>query len=945
MTVEPLTEETAMHLLEAGLENVTIEDAYLENANQKTVDYLLELDSAKFLYSFYETAGLEPTTAAPYGGWERASGLRFQGHFFGHYITSLSQSYATVEDPTTRARLLEELTEAVHGLKASRDAYAAAHPESVGYVAPFGTNVLPSGGDGLLVPFYDLHKVLAGLIDAYQYAPDDISAEALTVASGFGTWVSNYGASLGDPSTLLDTEYGGMNEALYELYEITEDPDHRRAAEYFDEVTLFQQLAAGQDVLNGKHANTTIPKLVGALERYTVFTTNPNLYETLTDAEKQDLAMYRTAAENFWQIVVDDHTYANGGNSQSEHFHAPNTLYEYANSGNTTGYGENSTSEGCNEYNMIKLSQALFTVTGDVKYADYAEATFINTVLASQNPETGMVTYFQPQTAGYAKAFGEKFDQFWCDHGTGIENFTKLGDAIYFRDERSVFVNQFRSSTLRSAPHNLQLSQVADVPRKETVRLSVASLDGGALADGTTIRLRVPSWAADTPTLTVNGEALDVAALATGGYVSFEVAAGDEILYTLPAEVRVSGTTENPSWVAFRYRPVLLATELSRENVEATYTAGVLVEMSVADTSLTGNVVVDDAAAWKAGITENLVRIADGENANGRTTMRFAMNGVDDTSAALTWEPYYSLYGARYATYVTLVEPDSQEAQDLIRREKEQLRVEETTIDSLTSFDDNNSEADKNYEYNRSSVGVYRGEPYRDAQIATDAYFQYDMIVDPTVERNYLGVRYQGGDVGRTFDVYLGDVLLKHEAVTDANGSTDWYVQYDEIPREILDGLDVADSYKRDQNGGYVLDENGQKAPVVTVRFQGDGSSYVGGVYGVCTTVSDRYDAEAALSELSFDAGSVSPALDPAVHEYTVTVPAEVTTATMHVAPASPSGLVYVDGVLVDDTQPRVIPLTEGDEPTDVTVEAFAQDHATSIVHTLHVVRGRPRSS
>lgn len=937
VTVEPLDQEAAMHLFEAGLENVTVADPYLQNANEKTVDYLLELDSEKFLHSFYTTAGLTPTTDSGYGGWERSSGTRFQGHFFGHYISALAQSSATVTDGATRERLLQELTEAVDGLKRSQDAYAAAHPASAGYVAPFATNVLPSGGNGLLVPFYNLHKVLAGLLDAYRYGPSETSAEALDVASRFGTWVRNYAASLPDPSVILRTEYGGMNEALYELYEITKDPAHKRAAEYFDEVSLFQQLAAGQDVLDGKHANTTIPKLVGALKRYTVFTENPDLYAKLTDAERASLDMYRTAAERFWQIVVDDHTYANGGNSQSEHFHGADELYEHANNGITTGYGENSTSEGCNEYNMLKLSEALFEVTKDVKYADFYESTFINTILASQNPETGMVTYFQPQTAGYAKVFGTKFDQFWCDHGTGVESFTKLGTAFYFRDEESIYVNQFRSSELRDAARNLRLTQTADIPREDTARFTVAALDGGAVAAGTVLRLRVPSWVAGTPTLSVNGQDLDVAALAVDGYVSFEVAAGDEIAYTLPAEVRVSDGTENANWVAFTYGPVLLAAELSRANVDASYTAGVLVQMGTADTSLTGNVVVDDAEQWKAGIAENLVRVEDGANANGIDTMRFELRNVDAAAAEWTFEPYYSLYGARYATYVTLVQPDSAEAQALILEQKEQLRVAETTIDALTSFDDNNSEADKNYKFNKSGVGVYRGEAYRDAQRATDAYFQYDMIVDPELAKNYLGVRYYGGDNGRTFDVYVNDVLLKHETVTNAQGATSWYIQYDEIPRAVLDGIAAQDSYKRDQSGQYVLDEDGERIPVVTVRFQGNGTSFVGGVYGVYTSSSDRYATDAALSALSFDDGTLSPALDPEVREYTVTVPADAKTATMRVAPAAPSGLVYVGDVLIDDGQPRVIALADGD--TEITVRAVAQDHRTSLEYTLRIVR------
>ncbi|MDQ0573875.1 glycoside hydrolase family 127 protein [Agromyces albus] len=641
------------------LGDVLLIDPYLVNAHQKMVDYLLRLEPDRFLSGFATNAGLTPTAEGPYGGWERTSGTRFQGHFFGHYVSALSQAYAGSTQDAEKARLLAKLTTAVNGLKFAQAAYATKDPANAGYVSPFPVDLLPHGGDGLLVPFYNLHKVLAGLLAAFQRAPEPVAATALEVASHFGTWLERWAGRQADPAALLQTEYGGMNEALYELFGITKDPDHKRAAEYFDEVGLFEQLAAGNDVLNGKHANTTIPKLVGALKRYTVLTEAPDLSAMLTQAEKDDLGTYRMAAERFWQIVVDDHTYANGGNSRGEHFHAVGTLHERATNGETTGYGENSTVEGCNEYNMLKLSRALFRVDPDVKYADYYEWAYLNSILASQNPETGMMTYFQPQTAGYAKVFGREFDEFWCDHGTATESFTKLGDSIYFIDEKSIYVNMFRSTVLSSTEHNLRLEQTADVPNDETMTISVSALDAGAVAPGTTLLLRVPSWVAGTPTLVVNGQPEDISALHHDGYLAFEVAAGDEIIYTLPAKVAVDDATENPNWVAFTYGPVLLATELSRKNVDSTYTSGVLVRMSVADKTLGNNLRVDDAARWKRDIEANLLRIENGENANGVETMRFSLERVDAASADLVFEPYYSLYDARYATYMTLVEPDS----------------------------------------------------------------------------------------------------------------------------------------------------------------------------------------------------------------------------------------------------------------------------------------------
>ncbi|MCJ1695863.1 glycoside hydrolase family 127 protein [Rathayibacter caricis] len=940
-TVQVLPEglESSIYLLEAGLSDVDVEDPYLENGEKQTVEYLLSLDPERFLYSFYREAGLAPTTASGYGGWERDTNVRFQGHFFGHYVSALSQAYSTAEDPTTKATLLAKLTASVDGLKRVQDAYALKNPTDAGYVSPFPVSYLPSGADGLLVPFYNLHKVLAGLLDAQKYAPRDVSAKALAVADGFGTWIRNWGGRQTDPTLLLRTEYGGMNEALYKLFEITGKSEHKRAAEYFDERALFERLANNEDVLNGLHANTTIPKLIGALKRYTVFTDDPALYATLTDAEKADLGMYRRAAENFFRMVDETHTYANGGNSESEHFHAPGTLYQYATSGRTTGYGENSTSEGCNIYNMLKLSRALFQVTKDVKYADFYEDAYINGILASQNPETGMVTYFQPQTAGYAKIFGKEQDEFWCDHGSGIESFTKLGDSIYFEGERTVYVNLFRSSVLSSQASNLKLTQTADIPDTDTATYSIAGLDGGAVAEGTTVRLRIPAWVDGTPTLTVNGAPRSIASITEGGYVVVPVAAGDTLTWKLPAKVTVSAETENANFAAFKYGPVLLATELNRNNVEASYPAGVLVQMGVADKSVNSSVTVADANAWKAGIRDNLVRLPDAVNNNGLETMRFGMKNVDAASAARVFEPYYSLYDARYATYLTLIAPDSPEAQALILKEKQQLRTEETTIDSLTSFDNNNSEADKNYKYNRSSVGTWRGEGYRDGERSPEAWFQYDMIVDPTLPKNYLGVRYYGGDAGRTFDVLLNGVKLKTEVVSGAAGSTNWYIQYDEIPKAVLDGIVAKDSYKRDQTGNYVLDAKGQKVPVVTVRFQGiNTTSNVGGVFGVYTTESTSFGTNAELAKMTSDVGTLAPALATGVRDYTLTVPASTTSVSLDLDPAVASGLVRVDGVLIDDTELRTVRLA-ATGTTNVVITSAAQDHTTTATYRLAVVR------
>ncbi len=926
----------SLYLDDTQITEVLVTDPYLQNSRTKMVDWLLELDPKRFLYAFDQQAGI-PTDAQPYGGWEATTGPRFQGHFTGSYLYALAQAYSTEADATRKQQLLDKLTTLVEGLKADQAAYAQKDPANAGYVAPFSTSVLPNGADGLIVPFYNLHKVLAGLLKAHELAPQAIGADALSVASGFGTWVKNYASSLDNPERVMWVEYGGMNEALYDLYAVTKNDDHKRAAEYFDEVGLFRQLAAGTDVLAGLHANATIPKIIGAMKRYTLFSDDPELYARLSDAEKADLEMYHRAAENFWTMVAQNRSYAGGGNSYSEHFQAPGTLYQFATNGVTDGYGENSTVEGCNEFNMLRLTRALFQVNPDVKYADYYENTYINTILASQNRDTGMMTYFQPQTAGYAKVFGARDGEFWCDHASATESFTKLGDSIYFRKGSSVWVNMFRSSTWTSEPQNLRLTQVADVPNSDDVSLKVESIDGGALPEGTTLRLRVPDWSPN-PTLTVNGQPRDTAAR-ENGYLVIPIAAGDVLDYTVPATVSVDANTENPDWAAFRYGPVLLSTELSRVAVDKSYVAGILVRMSSPDKSLSNNVLVSNVQDFKDDIAQNLVRLPNGLDDNGYEVMKFGLKNVDSAASQLVFEPYYSMFNARYALYMNLIEPDSAAAQAMILKDKQQQRIDETTTDSLTSFDNNNSEIGKNYKTNLSSVGVWRGMPYRDAQMDPAAFFSYEMAVDLTAAKRYLGVRYYGGDNGRTFDVYVNDKKLKSERVNNNAGNDHWYIQYDEIPESFTADTAEKDRYKRDATGQYVLDENGQKIPMVVVRFQSNGRSFVGGVYGVFTGPTTSYDTTSALSGLTFADATIAPTFSGATTAYTVTAPADATSVTFDADPAVPSGLVYADGILFDDTKPRTVALA-ADGSTTLTLDAYAQDHVTKTTYTVTVVRG-----
>ncbi|RIJ69550.1 hypothetical protein D1871_21805, partial [Nakamurella silvestris] len=921
-------------LEDSGLDTVLLSGTFLNNAAAKEHEYLLSLSSEKFLFEFYKVSGLTPTTTSGYAGWERSNATNFRGHAFGHYMSALAQSYISTTDATTKAGLLAQITAAVNGLKKSQDAYAVGHPASAGYVSAFRESILDkvqgtgSSDENVLVPWYNLHKILAGLLDISEFVDGPLGDQALAIADQFGEYVYNRVSKLTNVTTLLSTEYGGMNEALYELYDITGNPHYKKAAEAFDETTLFRQLAAGTDVLDGRHANTTIPKLIGALKRYTVLTQNESYYAALTDQEKRDLPMYLTAAQNFWKIVIDHHTYVTGSNSQSEHFHGADLLYAFA--ANQGDSGNAQTSETCNEYNMLKLSRELFKLTKDVKYADYYENTFINTILSSQNPETGMTTYFQPMAPGYQKVFGLPFTEFWCCIGTGMENFSKLGDSIYFTGGKSVYVNMFFSSTFDYTAQNLRLKQVANMPNSDTVTFTVDAVDGGAVKAGTTLRLRVPNWIAGSPTVVVNGQT--VTATVSGGYLLLpNVAKGDVITYTMPMKVVASATQDNKNFVAFKYGPVVLSAKLTKTNMDTTRTVGVLVRVGTVDPAAQSTITAKNvtAAQWKADVAQNVVRIAD----SSAGLVQFKLNNTAD-AGDLVFTPHYRNYQERYGLYMFLEEPDSQASQDRIRQDKQNLREVEVSVDSLTSFDGNNFEADKNMKASaNSTIGLWQARPYRDA--LAGGWFSYDLAIDPTQAKNYLQVTYYSGDKGRSFDVYVNDEKLKTTTLTDTAGTNVFYPDTTEIPAKYLTVNDQT-RYKTNSSGDFVLDDAGKKIPVVTVRFQSTGG-LVGGVYGIHIKRSTVFDTDPALSALTFDKGSLAPAFTSAQKDYTLTVPTKTAEVHLFATPHLPSGLVLANGILFDNTQDRIVPVPNAS--TTLTLKAYAQDHTTATTYTVTVVK------
>ena len=593
-------------------------DSYCANAFEKETEYLKKIDIERLLAGFYENAEI----ASPrirYGGWEDSL---IGGHTMGHFLTAISQAYANAackkEDKEIFFSKVKEIVDALAKCQANTKGKPGfifgatiTDPENVELQFDMVEENRIDIFKEAWVPWYTMHKILDGLVNAYRltgYEP------ALTVADRLGDWVYNRASKWSEEThkIVLSIEYGGMNDALYDLYSYTKKEEHLIAAHLFDEEDLFKKVSSGEkNALNNLHANTTIPKFAGALNRY------------MTVGDKT----YLDYATKFWDMVVKHHTYATGGNSEWEHFGEDDVL---------DAERTNCNNETCNTYNMLKMTRKLFMITGDKKYADYYENTFINAILSSQNPETGMTMYFQPMSTGYFKVYSTEFTKFWCCTGSGMENFTKLGDSIYFKDEKGITVNLFFSSEVVYPEFGIKLIQESQIPVKDTIRFTIRLLDDTPKT--AKIRLRIPDWADETSVSAENKNTIKEA-----GYMCIdgEWQDGESILYTCKPKVIAKGLPDCDNVFAFFYGSILLSADLGCENMIDSSTG---VDVTIPSEKIAGNEVlkVTDGSVkdFIAGINSHMER--DGK------TLSFKLEG---TNRPLTFSPHYKKARERYGIY------------------------------------------------------------------------------------------------------------------------------------------------------------------------------------------------------------------------------------------------------------------------------------------------------
>ncbi|MGN9908307.1 beta-L-arabinofuranosidase domain-containing protein [Phytohabitans sp. LJ34] len=500
----------------------------------RTHSYLGFLDADRLLHMFRVNVGL-PSSATAMGGWESPT-TELRGHSMGHVLTALAQGYANGGPAAFKTKgdyLVAELAKCQDRATTAgfNTGYLSAYPES------FIDRV--EARQSVWAPYYTLHKIMAGLLDTHLLAGN---AQALTVLTRMAGWTKfrNDRLTLTQRQNMLDTEFGGMNETLTNLYQLTADPNHLTTAQYFDHAEIFDPLASNVDNLNNYHANTQIPKVLGAIREYHATGTT----------------RYRDIAVNFWDIVTSRHSYAIGGNSNGEYFKAPNRI---------AGELSDTTAECCNTYNMLKLSRQLFfTNPARADYMDYYEKALYNHILGAQNPSSshGFHCYYVPLRPGGIKTYSNDYNDWTCCHGTGMESNTKYVDSIYFHDGGdTLYVNLFIASVLSWPGRGITVRQETTYPETPSTRLTVTG-------SGTfTLRLRIPSWTSGAQIL-VNGTAAGVT-VTPGTYATITRAwtSGDVVDVTLPMALTRESTPDNAAVQAVKYGPIVLAGAYGTNNL------------------------------------------------------------------------------------------------------------------------------------------------------------------------------------------------------------------------------------------------------------------------------------------------------------------------------------------------------------------------------------------
>lgn len=707
---------------------VKLNDGLFKKSEQKGKGYLLYLDIDRLVAPCYEAAGKEPRKPR-YGGWES---MEIAGHSIGHWLSAASMMYRVTGDLLLKEKIEYAMDELALVQSYDPDGYVSGfRRDCFDEVFTGDFRVDNFGLGGSWVPWYSIHKIYAGLVDAHRLAGCN---KALEVLRKLSDWAERGLSKLTDEQfqRMLTCEYGGMNETMADIYEVTGEERYLILAERFNHQAILEPLTQGIDDLAGKHANTQIPKVIGAAKLYDI-------------TKKND---YKEMATFFWDQVIHHRSYVMGGNSNGEHFGIADT--------EPLGI---LTTETCNTYNMLKLTEYIFDWNPNSKYMDYYENGLYNHILASQDPDSGMKTYFVSTEPGHFKVYCSPDDSFWCCTGSGMENPARYAKNIYTRKENNLYVNLFISSTITLEDKELQFVQKSNFPYEAHSEILVKEANGARLA----VRIRVPYWLAGEQNIRINGGKVDADIIDGYAVLDREWLAGDRIQFDLPMKLHKYIAKDDQLKQAFLYGPILLAGALGRENFPE--------EDIVPDhQSLNNHPLIDvPVLVTEEDDPNQWLKLVDGDSLVFET-MSIGQPG----DQVVKMIPFFALHHERYTLYWNVMSEAS--FATFVDEEKKALEnIRQMTVDFVQPGEQQ-PETDHQFHSKNSTTGYLNlvDRHWRDAR--NEGFISYQMAIEDDTPM-YLLVTYFGTDNAifmdgvwkeRTFTIQIDQqeiaaVLLKGE--------------------------------------------------------------------------------------------------------------------------------------------------------------------------------------
>lgn len=777
------------------LSEITLNAGIFQKAMTVNDSILLEYDVDRLLTPYFRQAGFNDwvTKHPNFDNWGSGT-FRLDGHVGGHYLSALALAYAASHDAVMKNKLKERLDYMIHAMDSCQSVFDSNTQGLYGYIGGLPNNSVWTGlysgsttnfnNNSGNVPFYVMHKIYAGLRDAWLYTDNETAKKCFLKLCDWGI---NVIGKLPNSTlqSILNTEHGGMNEVYVDAYQITGDQKYLLAAKRYSHQTMVSGMqTANTTFLDSKHANTQVPKYIGFARLS---------QEDALSTDKDSIAIYRKAAINFWTDVTTNRTLALGGNSVDEHFLATSSCSGYITNPNGP--------ESCNTNNMLKLTEDLFADTHNAKYADFYEKAMLNHILSTQNPNTGGYVYFTSMRPQHYRIYSQVNEAMWCCVGTGMENHSKYGEFVYAHstNKDTLFVNLFVASKLNN--DKFSLTQSTKFPYEPKTQLTVNK--GGTYV----MAIRHPEWCKGNYQIVINKDTIKTATRpGTYAYISRTWQPNDTVVVDLPMQLELLPCPNYTNYVAFRYGPVLLAAKTGTSDITDQF-AG---EGRMDHAPSQGKQYSLTSAPMLIGERNSVL---DSIYAANIDSLHFKIKAGLYNNAKfsdLILQPFYTVHEVRYMMYWNqLTESQWNQIKDEVEAEESAAqRLNDRTLDYIAT-----GEQQSDAGHARTGIyetGTYNSEHYIDATKGN--WFSYELSTKGVSDSVSLFCRYYSADAGRTMTIYIDG--QKFQTVTLGTRSSTGFYNL-EYP--------IATSFLKNTDGSI--------KDTITVKFVASGSTVTPGIY------------------------------------------------------------------------------------------------------------------